>query len=231
MSLEPSLVRDGNTIILTAPEKLPREAVERTIQDLDVFFRKLNCQDCAVIMDFQKLSETEMDIGHMKKFIDLIVKYHVKNVVSIPPNANEGGKMQIIQLLDKSLPIFGKRGIWVLIVDSKEKAYQSINSIGEKGSDEERKQTRGIPIKIHIAGRFEEKSVNKDLVFEFQQTPKLNNVFGELNRELGTKIFTPESMEKEEFLVILNGSRIENNEIQALTLQKQDTVTIIQPLR
>jgi hypothetical protein len=182
-------------------------------------------------MDFQKLSETEMDIDYMKKFIDLIVKYRVKNVVSIPPNTNEGGKMQIVQLLNKSLPIFGKKGIWVLIVDSLEKAYQSINSIGEKGSVEERKQKRVIPIKIHIAGRFQNKSINKDLIFEFPELPKLVNIFGELNRELDLNIFNLESMAKEEFLVILNGSRIENPDIKNLALQQQDTLAIIQPLR
>jgi hypothetical protein len=240
------VTREENIIFFTAGEQMSQQMIEQAIHDIEGNIRDWiaeskksqllprkktgKCPDCAVILNFQEMSRTDMIVDQMAQFIELMVKYNVHNVVSIPPPPENIGKVKIIELLNHSLPIFGKKGIWVLIVDSLEKARQSLLPLLSLQLAPPLKTVFTQPLTIHLAGVFEGRPLHQDVIVKMSGVMKVNEILLELNKKLNMTIFSPESVTNNKFFLIYNGTHIDSRDVLKVNVKGNDELSIIQPI-
>jgi hypothetical protein len=134
-----SIERKGNIFIFHSPEFLSKEMVDKFLQEISEFIEKMprQCDDtgktsddaprrCAIVLDFSKLSVSTMETKQIEEFVGLMAHYRFNSLVSVRPADTVFGESQVVQLLNKSLPMFKKRGIHVFIEKSMEDAMEKI---------------------------------------------------------------------------------------------------------
>mgnify|MGYP005855271389 CR=1 FL=1 len=134
-----SIERKGNVFIFHSPEFLSKEMVDKFLQEISNLIDSIPvlCNDngkttdeaprrCAVVLDFSKLSVSTMETKQIEEFVALMAHYRFNSLVSVRPSESVFGESQVVQLLNKSLPMFKKRGIHVFIEKSMEEAMDKI---------------------------------------------------------------------------------------------------------
>lgn len=238
--------REDNIIFFTAEEQMSRQMIEQAIHEIEASIREWiteskksqllsrnksgKCPDCAVILNFQEMSRTDMMVDQMAQFIELMVKYNVHNVVSIPPPPENIGKVKILELLNQSLPIFGKKGIWVLIVDSLEKARKSLQPLLSLQLAPPLKTVFTQPVTIHLAGVFEGRPLHQDVIVKMSGEMEMKEILLELNKKLNMTVFSPESVTNNKFFLIYNGTHIDSRDMHKINVKSNDEISIIQPI-
>ena len=112
-----SVKRKENVVIFESPEFLSKENVEEFLAEVEKIINDMNKRGkkCAIVLDFSKLNHSSMEISQMAEFVTIMAKNQFKKLYAIPPTIPTSGDSQIVTLLNKSLPMFGKNGIKVVI--------------------------------------------------------------------------------------------------------------------
>lgn len=137
-----SVEKKGNVIILHSPEFLTKQMVDEFLSEIDNIIQKMSIDSednmmainnsiskrCAIVLDFSRLGLSTMETVQMAEFVSVMSRYKFKSLVSIPPNASVFGESQVISLLNKSLPMFGKKGIRVYIENNMLKTMERVKT-------------------------------------------------------------------------------------------------------
>jgi hypothetical protein len=119
-------------LIFNSPVYLLREIVDKLLVELDDLFEEVMefrrkhkhiKQNPGIIMNFANLRNSTMTPNQMDRFVQIVAEFKFRSIVSIPPPSHLDCS-SVIQLLNKSLPQFNKKGIWVDFADTVDEAIE-----------------------------------------------------------------------------------------------------------
>ncbi|MCP4764182.1 MAG: MoaD/ThiS family protein [archaeon] len=85
-------------------------------------------------------------------------------------------------------------------------------------------------ITINLAGNFSGIMFNEEKTLNFNNLPKIIDIFKKLNKIYKVKSFSAKAIKKNEIAILVNGERVSPKHVSVQKIDPSDIITIIQPI-